>query len=128
MPAISVLESGNFCLKLLGKIIHCTKSRTTNVCVRLPEQGKRFVAAAGDERHLDALSPDLITVQTTDGTDGLAQAEHLDGGLQLIVSMGAELHIFHLEKKNSYTTKITGFMCELMDVQYVIWTTSILLM
>lgn len=40
--------------------------------VRLPEQGKRFVAATGDERHLNALSPNLITVQTTDGTYGLS--------------------------------------------------------
>lgn len=40
--------------------------------VSLPEQGQGFVAAASDERNLNALSPNLITVQTTDGAYGLS--------------------------------------------------------
>lgn len=42
------------------------------MCASLPEQGKGFVAATSDERHLDALAPDLVTVQTADGTYGLS--------------------------------------------------------
>lgn len=63
----------------------------------VPEQGQRFVAAAGDQGHLNAFASDLVTVQAADGTDGLSQVRHLDGGLQLIICVRAELHSFHLD-------------------------------
>ncbi len=64
----------------------------------VPEHGKGFVAATGDQRHLNALASNLITVQATNGTYGLLQGQHLDCGLQLIVCVGAKLHSFHLDK------------------------------
>lgn len=63
----------------------------------VPEQGQRFVAAAGDQGHLNAFASDLVAVQAADGTDGLSQVRHQDGGLQLIVGVRAELHGFHLD-------------------------------
>lgn len=42
-------------------------------CSTVPEHGKGFVVATGDQRHLYALATDLITVKATDGTYGLLQ-------------------------------------------------------
>lgn len=70
----------------------------------VPEHGKRFAAATGDQRHLNALASNLVTVQTTDSADCLLQGQHLNCGLQLIVSVGAKLHSFHLDK-TSYTPR-----------------------
>lgn len=47
----------------------------------VPEQGKRFVVAAGDQRHLDAFAADLVAVQAAYSAYGLSQVGHLDGGL-----------------------------------------------
>lgn len=78
MLTISVLENYtvdncNFCLKILQRRIQC-RPKFKNKCMRarLPEERKGFVVATSDERHLNALSPNLITVQTTDGTYGLS--------------------------------------------------------
>lgn len=69
MKNADYLRAGKF--KLLFETL--TKDRTLRTkCVRVPEQGKRFVAATSDERHLNALPPNLIPVQTTDGTYGLS--------------------------------------------------------
>lgn len=94
----SSVEILNLPLKLRDNSLHNKVQKRQHTCASLPEQGKGFGAATGDERHLDALPPDLVPVQTADGAYGLSQAEHLDGGLQLIVSMGAQLHSFHLGK------------------------------
>lgn len=67
-------------------------------CWFVPEQGQRFVAAAGDQGHLNALASDLVTVQAAHSTNRLSQVRHLDGGLQLIISVRTELHRFHLDK------------------------------
>lgn len=48
------------------------KVQKGQMCASLPEQGKGFVAATSDERHLNALSPNLITVQSADSTYGLS--------------------------------------------------------
>ena len=37
----------------------------------VPEHGKWFAVAAGDKWHLNALASNLVTVQSTDSTDGL---------------------------------------------------------
>lgn len=60
-------ETSVWKLEIIPHIIH--KGQT---CVGLPEQGKGFVAATSDERHMNALSPNLITVQTANGTYGLS--------------------------------------------------------
>lgn len=42
-------------------------------CLTVPEHGKGFVVATGDQRHLNAFATDLITVKAADGTYGLLQ-------------------------------------------------------
>lgn len=76
---------------------------TEGAMFQLPEHGKRFVAAASNQRHLNALSSNLVTVKATDCTDCLLQRQHVNRSLQLIIGVGAELHSFHLDK-TSHTT------------------------
>lgn len=44
-----------------------------DLCLTAPEEGKGLVVATSDQRHLNALASDLITMQATDGTYGLSQ-------------------------------------------------------
>lgn len=64
----------------------------------VPEQGKRFVVTTGDQRHLNAFASNLVAVQAADSGYGLSQVGHLDGGLQLIISVRAKINSFHLDK------------------------------
>lgn len=54
-------------------IYECDIHQASNVTKlsSVPEHGKGFAAAAGDQRHLNALASYLITVQSTDSTDDL---------------------------------------------------------
>ena len=64
--------------------------------ISLPENSEGLIVGTGEERHLYAFAANLVAVQRSDGPDGLLQGAHLDGGLQLVVCVGTQLHTLHL--------------------------------
>jgi len=56
---------------------------------------------------VDALASDLVAVQSADGADGLLHRHHLDGGLELVVCVGAQLHTFHLDHTHDTKPQLT---------------------